>query len=314
VAPACPLCLGSDATLLARGADSEYHTLPGRSFAFLRCRSCGHGYLDPLPAPEELPQIYPPTYYTRNPDSPVRLSGRLYEWKLGRDVARIAGLLRGRRSQRIADLGCGDAERLARLGQALPGVAELTGLDLQPDPQRVAELASRGVRLVRANIEEDLGSLADASQDLAILCQIIEHVRDPVGVLRRLAAKLAPGGCVLIETPNLGGFDFRIFGRRHWGAYHIPRHFHLFTRATLERAAERAGLRAVASGFLPSGFTVVSLRNALGLDSVRRSDRFGEFLNLRSWPVVAVASGLDLVLAKAGFETSNQFLLAERAG
>lgn len=316
--PACPLCGGDDARVLARGGDVEYHTLPGRTFTFFRCAACGHGYLDPLPAPEELAAIYPPTYYTVNPRSPVRLSGRLQDLKLRRDVARIRALAAGRPVRSVVDLGCGDAERLERLGDALSeeggegNEVELVGIDLQPDPERVRALAARGVRLVRGNIEEDLDVLRDGGHDFAVLCQILEHVRDPVGVLARLAGKLAPGGRVLVETPNLGGLDFRLFGRRSWGAYHTPRHFHLFTARTLARTAERAGLRALDRGFLPSGFTVVSLRNALGLDSVARSQRFGEFLNLRSWPVVALTSGLEMVVAAAGFETSNQYLLAER--
>lgn len=310
--PACPLCGGEDARVLTRGGDLEYHTLPGRTFHFLRCAGCGHGFLDPLPAPEELPAIYPPTYYTVNPRSPVRLSGRLQDFKLGRDVQRIRALAAGRSVRSVVDLGCGDAERLERLGDALPGEVELVGIDLQPDPGRVRELAERGVRLVRGNIEEDLDVLRDGGHDFAILCQIIEHVRDPVGLLARLARKLAPGGRALIETPNLGGLDFHLFRRRSWGAYHTPRHFHLLTRETLAAAAQRAGLRVVSRGYLPSGFAVVSLRNALGLDSVERSRRFGEFLNLRSWPVVALSSGLEMVIAAVGLPTSNQYLLAER--
>lgn len=309
----CPLCGGSRAELLTRGGDLEYRTLPGREFSVWRCGGCGHGYLDPLPGPEELPAIYPPSYYTRNPDSPVRLAGRLYEWKLERDVARIRSLAGARPLRSVVDLGCGDAQRLERLGDALGDGVELIGLDLQPDPERVRELAARGIRLERANIESELDALRDGGHDLAVLCQIIEHVRDPAALLAALARKLAPGGRALIETPNLGGLDFRLFRRRAWGAYHVPRHFHLFSRDSLAATAERAGLAVVASGFLPSGFTIVSLRSALGLTSIERSRRFGEFLNMRNWLSVAAFSGLDVLVATLGLPTSNQYLLAERA-
>jgi hypothetical protein len=65
-------------------------------------------------------------------------------------------------------------------------------------------------------------------------------------------------------------------------------------------------------GFLPAGFFIVSLRSALGLDSVARSGRFGEFLNMRNLPVVALFSALDMLAIAAGRETSNQFVLAEK--
>jgi len=312
VSAACPLCDATDASVLTRGSDLEYHTLPETTFTIWRCTACGHGFLDPLPAPAQLPEIYPPTYYTVNPDSPVHFADRLQRLKLRRDVGRVVSLTRGRAIRGVVDLGCGDGERLARLGEVLPGDVELIGLDLQPDPARAQELARRGVGVVQANLEEDLGALRDEGHDLVIMSQILEHLRDPVAVLRNVARKLAPGGCVLIETPNLGGLDFRLFHERYWGAYHIPRHFHLFSRATLAAAVDRAGLRVVRRGFLPGGFFIVSLRSALGLDSVARSGRFGEFLNMRNLPVVAFFAALDMLAIVAGRQTSNQFVLAER--
>lgn len=310
--PPCPLCGSEAGHVLARGPDYEYRTLPEVEFTMWRCDSCGHGHLDPVPATEQLPEIYPATYYTVNPESPIRFSDALYALKMKRDVARIVSLAKGRPVRSVVDLGCGDGERLARVGEALGGGVELIGLDLQPDPARSEALARRGVRIVQANLEEELVALRDGGHDLAILCQILEHLRDPVAVLAEVARKLAPGGRVLVETPNLGGLDFHLFRKRYWGAYHTPRHFHLFTRETLEGAARRAGLELAARGFLPSGFGIVSVRSALGLDSIRRSDRFGEFLNMRSFLVVAAFSAVDLLWGALGGETSNQYLLAEK--
>jgi hypothetical protein len=118
---------------------------------------------------------------------------------------------------------------------------------------------------------------------------------------------------VLVETPNLGGLDFRLFHRAHWGAYHIPRHFHLFTAQSLERAVGDAGLSVVRRGFLPAGFFIVSLRNRFGLTSIERSRHWAEFLNMRNLLVVGFFTALDLAQAALGLETSNQFVLAEKA-
>ena len=89
--------------MLTRGPDYEYGSLPD-IFTMLRCEECGHGYLSPPPPPGQLSTIYPPTYYTVNPRSPIHL-----------------------------DLGCGDAERLAQIGEGLGGDVELIGVDLQPE-------------------------------------------------------------------------------------------------------------------------------------------------------------------------------------
>ena len=81
------MCSAERASVLTHGPDYEYRTLPDRSFTMWRCDACGHGYLDPLPAPEELRDIYPATYYTVNPRSPIHFPERLYEIKMRRDVA-----------------------------------------------------------------------------------------------------------------------------------------------------------------------------------------------------------------------------------
>jgi SAM-dependent methyltransferase len=308
---ACPICGGRDAKLLMRGGDDEYRTLPGRTFRFWRCETCGHGRLDPVPTPDQLPRIYPSTYYTRNPRSPVAFApGRMRELKLRRDVARIVSLA-GPDAGRVVDLGCGDAARLERLAELLGPEVDLVGIDLQPDARRGAALEGR-VRLLQGNVEEGMGGLEDASCDFVLMSQILEHVRDPLAVLVHVARALAPGGRVLVETPNLGGLDFRLFHRAHWGAYHIPRHFHLFTQESLRRTVEAAGLSMLRRGFLPAGFFIVSLRNFFGLTSIERSAHWAEFLNMRNFPVVAFFTALDLAQAGLGLETSNQYLLAQR--
>ena len=65
--------------------DREYHARPGE-FDIVRCWKCGHVYLNPLPAPEEVAALYPPTYYTVNPNSPLFHESKLIRWKMGKDA------------------------------------------------------------------------------------------------------------------------------------------------------------------------------------------------------------------------------------
>lgn len=46
------------------------------------------------------------------------------------------------------------------------------------------------------------GDLADGGNDVVILSHVLEHFSDPVGLLRRAAASLNPGGIMVIEVPN----------------------------------------------------------------------------------------------------------------
>lgn len=308
----CCVC-GSDASqVVTQGPDYEYGTLEGRIFTVVQCTRCGHVYIDPRPAPDELSAIYPPTYYTVNPRSPFYLQGFIYDQKLKRDVKRLLGQM-PQRVRAVADLGCGDGQRLARLGEQLPRDCERVGVDLQPDPRRVAELSARGIRLVQANIEEDLGVLPDEGYDAIIMSQVIEHLRWPPHALERVVRKLAPGGRLILETPNVGGFDHRLFRRRYWGAYHLPRHFHLFTQASMTGLLERVALRVVERGYLPSpGFWITSLRNVLGLGAAERSRHPAEFLSYSNLPVVGFFTAVDLACIALGLATSTQYLVGEK--
>jgi SAM-dependent methyltransferase len=307
----CPICDSNEYTFLSRTPDYEYRSLP-EEFTMLQCTQCGHGYLEDPPSPEQLPVIYPSTYYTVNKHSPIHFGDFIHKQKIRRDVKRILSLAKGHRLKSIVDLGCGDAERLAQIGEGLGGAVELIGVDFQPDVVREEALRSRGVRLVDDNIEGKLDELRDGGHDLIVSCQTLEHLYNPAASLKTVAQKLAPGGLLLIETPNKGGLDFILFKQRYWGFYHTPRHFHVFTTDSLSRTVEQSGLSVVKQGFIPSGSMILSLRNALGLNSVARGPRFGEFISNKNIMVVGASGVLDLLLIALGLPTSNQYILATK--
>ena len=96
------------------------------------------------------------------------------------------------------DVGCGAgllAEPLARLG------AEVTGIDAAPELIAVArEHAVRqglAIDYRAAPVEQIEGQF-----DLVTSLEVIEHVADPEAFLRALARRLAPGGLMILSTPN----------------------------------------------------------------------------------------------------------------
>jgi SAM-dependent methyltransferase len=245
-----------------------------------------------------------------NPESPLYLKGFIYESKIRRDVKRIRSYMDVTRFGSIVDIGSGDAARLFELRRTLSKDTECIALDLSFPAAMVERAGVARISLIQGNIELDLHMLRDGAHDLIIMSQIIEHLRDPIAALERLRKKLAPGGFLLLETPNRGGLDYRLFRGRYWGGYHLPRHFHLFTMASLADAAKRAGYRVEHQGSLPSpGFWILSLRNALGLQSTRRSSSVFEFLNFSNLFSVGAFTSLDLACITFGVETSNQFVL-----
>jgi 2-polyprenyl-6-hydroxyphenyl methylase/3-demethylubiquinone-9 3-methyltransferase len=96
------------------------------------------------------------------------------------------------------DVGCGAgllAEPLARLG------AKVTAVDAAPGLIAAAELHARGQGL---DIDYRVAAVEELSGafDLVTSLEVVEHVAEPAAFIRALAARLAPGGLLILSTPN----------------------------------------------------------------------------------------------------------------
>jgi SAM-dependent methyltransferase len=79
--------------------------------------------------------------------------------------------------------------------------------------------------------------------DAVCLIDVIEHVPDPVGLLRAIRAKTAANARIVIVTPDVGSLMARVMGRKWW--HFRVAHIGYFDRVTLARACREAGLRPV---------------------------------------------------------------------
>ncbi|HAJ64181.1 MAG TPA: methyltransferase type 12 [Cyanobacteria bacterium UBA8543] len=81
--------------------------------------------------------------------------------------------------------------------------------------------------------------------DYILLQDVIEHVEDPDALLRELNSLLAPGGYILIGTPNAANIDLnRPNVSDFYNEVHVPYHLHLYTRESLELLGRRQGWEA----------------------------------------------------------------------
>ena len=97
------------------------------------------------------------------------------------------------------DVGCGAGllcEPLARLG------ADVTGVDAAPENAAAAAVHAEGAGLDIRYIAGEVGSLDLGSFDLVTAMEVIEHVADKRAFVAALAARLAPGGLMVLSTPN----------------------------------------------------------------------------------------------------------------
>jgi SAM-dependent methyltransferase len=302
---ACAVCGGREASCEAQGPDFEHATVPGE-FRFVRCRACEHVYLSPRPAPEALAAIYPADYYAYAAAG----SGLAHRLRRAREARKVHGYraVIGEGPRRILDLGCGSGRLLAMLREhGAPGW-ELEGIDWSADA--VERCRARGFRAQAVRIEDF--DAPDGSFDAAIMIQLLEHLDDPRAAIARVARLLRPGGAFVLETPNPGGLDYRLFRGRWWGMYHFPRHWNLFSTAALERLLREAGFRVERVDYLMSTSSwILSLHNLLrDRGWPHRLVRAFHFQNAALLPPFALVDGLRVL---CGLDTSDQRVIARKA-
>jgi 2-polyprenyl-6-hydroxyphenyl methylase/3-demethylubiquinone-9 3-methyltransferase len=124
------------------------------------------------------------------------------------------------------DVGCGAgllAEPLARLG------AEVTGIDASPEVIEVAREHAAAMMLEIGYHAGDVEAL-EGQFDLITCMEVIEHVADPAAFVRALAKRLAPGGLLILSTPNATGWSKLMIITLAEGLGRIPRGTHDFDK------------------------------------------------------------------------------------
>lgn len=240
--PVCQMC-GASGDVLHDGLTDRCFGVSG-SWRIRRCSnaSCGLAWLDPVPVPSDIAKAYE-NYYTHG-EGPQQRS------LFSRVLFRVLGLERERnalewygqqeaRPGRLLEIGFGDARRLMAFRDR--------GWDVEG--QEIDNLAVEKARA--SGIKAHQGALHDIalesnSFDVVVGSHVIEHVYDPLAMLRECLRLLKPGGRLVMITPNVDGYGHRVFGR-DWRGLEVPRHLHLFSQGTIERLATQAGFAAVAS-------------------------------------------------------------------
>lgn len=323
--PACYLC-GSDGGLLYEGLSDRSFGAPG-TWNMRQCPEpgCGLAWIDPMPTEEELWKAYR-IYYTHDdgvtgeetdegwPDLMLLKACKpLYKvFKRATGMRRFEkewggaadNLFLGTPAQgaRLLDVGCGNGDFLDRMRrQGWAG----EGLDVDADAVKQAR-AKHGLN-VHVGSLEDL-RFPGASFDAVTMNHVIEHVRDPVSLLRECLRVLKAGGRLAAVTPNLAGLGHRRFGR-NWRGLEPPRHFHLFTRKTLGKCAAKAGCRSFQVFGVP-GHGEGIFRSSIRLEESAARGKRWEFSR---WAEASFLKVREYYLAKKDDDAGEEVaLLAEK--
>ncbi|MEM6477735.1 MAG: class I SAM-dependent methyltransferase [Pseudomonadota bacterium] len=105
---------------------------------------------------------------------------------------------------RVLDVGCGGGDNAKRLREIAPDI-EVVGLTHSAEEAEIAAGLMTAIHVI--DLEKDLTdeNMAGwgAPFDLLLFSHVLEHLPDPVMVLRRCLTRLKPGAHALIAVPNV---------------------------------------------------------------------------------------------------------------
>jgi len=143
------------------------------------------------------------------------------------------------------DIGCGAgllAEPLARLG------AKVTAVDAAPELIEAAKAHAAGQGL-SIDYRAVGAELLEAQYDLVTSMEVIEHVAEPQAFIDDLAARLAPGGLMILSTPNRTAWSKLLTITLAEGLGQIPKGTHDFDKFidpdTMRGLLAQAGLEVI---------------------------------------------------------------------
>lgn len=156
----------------------------------------------------------------------------------------------------VLEVGCGQGG----VGVRLAGVADHY-LGVEPDAASAETACRRLDRLGRGRVVQGLVDdvlPAEARFDLVCAFEVLEHIEDDRAALRAWAARVRPGGRLLVSTPA--------FAARFGPSDEMVGHFRRYEPSQLAALLEESGLddaQVVVYG-APLGFALEAARNVIG--------------------------------------------------
>lgn len=198
----CPICKKEGA---AFALVERYHDPVGdKDYGSWSCPACEAVFAHPYEHPG-------PAWYAKfvSADSYEGLGAWRFDWALA---------LGFKRGGRLLDVGCGTGNFLVRAREA---GYRVEGVDL--NPEAVGPARARGLTVHQKSLEDFAAATPAGTFDVVTMFDVIEHFDNPAEMVALAHKLLAPGGGLIVTTPN--GLRPTPFGRDDFDSppHHLTR-------------------------------------------------------------------------------------------
>jgi len=214
-----------------------------KSFAYFFCPCCAQVTTYPYPSDTDIRSHYEQGFRDQNYNAVLK----------NRDVyaaamQRLCGMIRRDLAHRkkkleamqVLDIGCFTGDFLCCM---VKNGCSVYGLELQKEAVAIASQSLPG-RVFQSNVMDDSLTLPVREFDMATMLGIVEHVVQPIELLRRVKDLLKLGGFLVVQTPNTSSVLAALMKRR-WMPFTPVEHIHLFSRKSLVEALEKIGFKDI---------------------------------------------------------------------
>lgn len=226
----------------------------------LHCKKCGLVYLEIKKGKGEIESFYS-SEYRKIATLPIQSPEEHFYDKVTRNDANNRILFISNnidiRAKRILEIGSASGNMLEKLLEY--GAKEAIGIELDEEFSKYAR--QRGFEVFTRSIE---GLDFKEEFDAVVSFHTLEHVYDPMAIIRAVYATLKPNGCFLGEVPNQNDWRIQIFNDEIVKRFHYdPNHYYYYSPTTLRNYLEACGFRNIRLETVERYNSLLQLRNIL---------------------------------------------------
>lgn len=278
----CPICDSDNFEELFMARDLLYHT-PGE-FHVVRCKNCGLIMTNPRPSKEEISKYYPDNYgphkHCKEEDKNLNSSTiiRYFRRRLPASLRRFYQIFMESNPGKIPkfntpgkvfEFGCATGNFLKTLkdrGWKTEGV--------EIDKKSVDYANKEGLNVKCGRLEDF--NFGTNKYDLIVAFMALEHVHNPVNVVKKLREMIKENGYFVFSVPNTDSWEFGFF-KDKWQGLHIPVHLFHYNKSTIKKILSLGDFRLIKIYYQRSFISPVRSIAYLIEDKARRETRLSAY-------------------------------------